>query len=225
MEKQRMQVQSLKFKVESEVANLISAGGLQHVAGDPLPSVDGSPQGGKLLPFGETERGQLHLVHSCVSPQNHHAYGKIIHKINNKKTSRASLTPLLWRGWGRLQNLTAYEKNLRKMNPIDPKKERRTRSMRLAVLNRLARKHSVIPNPVVDAAFPARRGARVLIRLRDGREFEHLQTDRKGDPELPLSDADLEHKLLELSASTLSPHAAQALIRRIWALHEEHPLP
>ena len=80
-------------------------------------------------------------------------------------------------------------------------------------------------DPDVDAAFPARRGARVLIRLRDGREFEHLQTDRKGDPELPLSDADLEHKLLELSAPALSPHAAQALIRRIWALHEEHPLP
>ena len=32
------------------------------------------------------------------------------------------------------------------MKPIDPKKEKRTRSMRLAVLNRLARKHSVIPN-------------------------------------------------------------------------------
>lgn len=80
-------------------------------------------------------------------------------------------------------------------------------------------------DPQVDAAFPARRGARVRIRLHDGREFEHLQPDRKGDPELPLSDADLEHKLIELAAPALSPHAAQALIRRIASLHEDGPLP
>ncbi len=44
------------------------------------------------------------------------------------------------------QNPIAYGKDLRKMKPLDPKKEKRTRSMRLAVQNRLARKHSVIPN-------------------------------------------------------------------------------
>ncbi len=70
----------------------------------------------------------------------------------------------------------------------------------------------------VDAAFPARRGARVRIALRDGRVFEHLQTDRKGDPELPLSDADLDAKLLELAAPVVGERAALALLERLWRL-------
>lgn len=72
----------------------------------------------------------------------------------------------------------------------------------------------------VDAAFPGRRGARVRIQLRRGHTFEHLQTDRKGDPELPLSDADLEGKLIELAGPAIGEAASRALIGRIWALHE-----
>lgn len=41
----------------------------------------------------------------------------------------------------------------------------------------------------VDAGFPGRRAARVTITLRDGQVLTHLQPDRKGAPELPLSDA------------------------------------
>lgn len=77
----------------------------------------------------------------------------------------------------------------------------------------------------VDAAFPGRRGARVQVTLRDGRRLVHLQTDRKGDPELPLSDADLEGKLLELAAPTLGEAEARALIERIWALPAGGRLP
>jgi 2-methylcitrate dehydratase PrpD len=75
-------------------------------------------------------------------------------------------------------------------------------------------------DPAVEAAFPGRRGARIHVRLRDGRTFEHLQHHRKGDPELPLSDADLEGKLLELAAPAIGEAASRALIARIWALHE-----
>ncbi len=77
----------------------------------------------------------------------------------------------------------------------------------------------------VDAAFPGRRGARVQVTLRDGRRLAHLQPDRKGDPELPLSDADLEGKLLELAAPTLGEPAARALLDRIWALPAGSDLP
>ena len=73
----------------------------------------------------------------------------------------------------------------------------------------------------VDAAFPGRRGARVEIRLKDGRVFSHRQPDRKGDPELALSDGDLEAKLLELAAPSIGEAAARALIARIWTLHEQ----
>jgi 2-methylcitrate dehydratase PrpD len=79
-------------------------------------------------------------------------------------------------------------------------------------------------DPEVDAAFPGRRGARVEVSLRDGRRLVHLQPDRKGDPELPLSDADLEGKLLELAGPTLGEPATRALIHRIWSLHEQPAL-
>jgi 2-methylcitrate dehydratase PrpD len=80
-------------------------------------------------------------------------------------------------------------------------------------------------DPEVDAAFPGRRGARVQVTLRDGRRLAHLQTDRKGDPELPLSDADLEGKLLELAAPVLGDAEARTLLERIWALPATGRLP
>jgi 2-methylcitrate dehydratase PrpD len=80
-------------------------------------------------------------------------------------------------------------------------------------------------DPEVDAGFPARRAARVSIRLRDGRSFTHWQSDRKGDPELPLSDADLEGKLIELVSPVIGEPAARDLLTRIWALEASSELP
>jgi 2-methylcitrate dehydratase PrpD len=80
-------------------------------------------------------------------------------------------------------------------------------------------------DPEVDAGFPGRRAARVRIHLRDGRALTHLQPDRKGDPELPLSDADLEGKLIELAAPVIGEPEARALLARIWALHNSETLP
>ncbi len=77
----------------------------------------------------------------------------------------------------------------------------------------------------VDAGFPGRRAARVNITLRDGRVLTHLQPDRKGDPELPLSDADLEAKLIELAAPVIGGSEACALLARIWALTTSPHLP
>ncbi|MES2718309.1 MAG: MmgE/PrpD family protein [Pseudomonadota bacterium] len=77
----------------------------------------------------------------------------------------------------------------------------------------------------VDAGFPGRRAARVAITLRDGRVLSHLQPDRKGDPELPLSDADLEGKLIELAGPVLGADEARALLQRIWALTAHSGLP
>jgi 2-methylcitrate dehydratase PrpD len=80
-------------------------------------------------------------------------------------------------------------------------------------------------DPEVDAGFPGRRAARVAITLRDGRHLSHLQPDRKGDPELPLSDGDLEGKLLELATPVIGEREARALLARIWALDSGHVLP
>ncbi|WP_418316145.1 MmgE/PrpD family protein [Piscinibacter sakaiensis] len=80
-------------------------------------------------------------------------------------------------------------------------------------------------DPAIDAAFPGRRGARVEITLHDGRRFTHVQSDRKGDPELPLSDAELGDKLIELASPAIGGEAAAALLARLWDLdiHQELP--
>lgn len=80
-------------------------------------------------------------------------------------------------------------------------------------------------DPEVDAAFPGRRGARVDITLRDGRRVTRFQPDRKGDPELPLSDAELADKLIELASPVIGDAAAHALLERLWTLDTRKDLP
>jgi 2-methylcitrate dehydratase PrpD len=72
----------------------------------------------------------------------------------------------------------------------------------------------------LDAAFPAQRAARVVLEARDGRSHALLQPTRKGDPDAPLSDAELEAKYLELAVPVLGDPPARALLRRLWQLDE-----
>ena len=77
----------------------------------------------------------------------------------------------------------------------------------------------------LDAAFPGQRAARVVIETRDGRHLEHLQPNRKGDPELPLSDRELERKFLELASPVIGAAQSEALLASIWALDDASGLP
>ena len=72
----------------------------------------------------------------------------------------------------------------------------------------------------LDAAFPGQRAARVEIRLRDGRVLSCLQPFRKGDPEAPLSDRELEQKYRELADPVLGSEAAGALLEKLYRLDE-----
>lgn len=85
--------------------------------------------------------------------------------------------------------------------------------------NVMTRITSVV-DPELDAAFPAQRAARVHIKLHNAKNVSLLQEHRKGDPELPLSDEDLESKFIELVSPTLGTTGAQALQRAIWKLDE-----
>jgi 2-methylcitrate dehydratase PrpD len=85
----------------------------------------------------------------------------------------------------------------------------------------LMRRVELVLDPGIDAAFPAQRAARVAIETRDGRRGEHFQPTRKGDPDAPLSDAELEHKYLELAAPVLGDKAARKLLARLWRLESE----
>ncbi|MES2186870.1 MAG: MmgE/PrpD family protein [Pseudomonadota bacterium] len=76
-----------------------------------------------------------------------------------------------------------------------------------------------------DAAFPSQRSARVAISTTDGRRFEHHQPNRKGDPEEPLSDADLDGKFLELAGPVLGDALARDFLARLWALDTAAQVP
>ncbi|TWG88280.1 2-methylcitrate dehydratase PrpD [Cupriavidus gilardii J11] len=80
-------------------------------------------------------------------------------------------------------------------------------------------------DPDIDAAFPGKRAARVTVHTRDGGVFEHLQPNRKGDPEEPLSDDDLNDKFIELVGPVLGADAAAALLQRLWRLESAASLP
>ena len=84
---------------------------------------------------------------------------------------------------------------------------------------------SVSIDPELDAAFPRQRAARVAIATRDGREEELLQPTRIGDPEAPLSDAQLDAKYLELAAPVLGEGRARDLLARLWKLEQSKALP
>ena len=90
-----------------------------------------------------------------------------------------------------------------------------------AATRALMRRVEVALDPELDAAFPAQRAARVAIESRDGRRGEHLQPTRKGDPDLPLSDAELEHKYFELASPVLGEEQARTLLARLWKLERE----
>jgi 2-methylcitrate dehydratase PrpD len=85
----------------------------------------------------------------------------------------------------------------------------------------LMQKIELAVDPELDAAFPRQRAARVAIETRDGRRGERLQPTRKGDPDMPLSDRELEDKYLELAGPVLGDAAAKKLVARLWALERE----
>jgi 2-methylcitrate dehydratase PrpD len=81
----------------------------------------------------------------------------------------------------------------------------------------LMKKIRTTVDPELEAAFPAKRAARVAIRAR-GRREEWLQPTRIGDPDAPLSDRMLEEKYFELVTPVLGEARAKELLERLWRL-------
>ena len=106
----------------------------------------------------------------------------------------------------------------------------RTGSVRLAAFDdahlgdaqtrALMERVSLQVHPQLDRQFPAQRAARVTLTLADGTEHAWLQPTRKGDPDMPLSDADLQAKLDELAGPVLGASRLQAVSERLWTLDQ-----
>ena len=88
----------------------------------------------------------------------------------------------------------------------------------------LMEKISVSVDQELDAAFPQQRAARVSIAAR-GRSEEHLQPTRIGDPDAPLTDAQLEAKYLELAGPVLGEERARKLLATLWTLETSKAVP
>jgi 2-methylcitrate dehydratase PrpD len=73
-------------------------------------------------------------------------------------------------------------------------------------------------DPELDAQFPSRRAAIVEIETVEGERLRHLQPTRRGDPEAPLTDAELEAKFFELATPIVGERGATALRDAIAAL-------
>lgn len=83
---------------------------------------------------------------------------------------------------------------------------------------------SVSLDPQIDALFPAQRAANVTVCLHDGTRLAHFQPHRIGDPQLPLSDAALDAKFLELTSGVICPSVARDLLAALWDLENRSDL-
>jgi len=72
--------------------------------------------------------------------------------------------------------------------------------------------------------FPAQRWARVQIHLSDGRVLRSGPTQARGDPENPLTDAELRDKYFALAAPVLGRSRADRIEALVSALPEEGSL-
>lgn len=73
-----------------------------------------------------------------------------------------------------------------------------------------------VADPALSKGYPGQRAAQVDIELKDGRKLAHFQPYRKGDPESPLTDAELNDKFTELAQPVLGKTAAATLLAQLW---------
>ncbi|MEN0075166.1 MAG: MmgE/PrpD family protein [Paracraurococcus sp.] len=77
-------------------------------------------------------------------------------------------------------------------------------------------KVTVTLDPELADAYPAKRAAKLRVTLADGRVLDRYQPTRKGDPDAPLSDAELSEKFRELCDPVIGADAAAALLEALW---------
>jgi 2-methylcitrate dehydratase PrpD len=82
----------------------------------------------------------------------------------------------------------------------------------------LMRRVTLKNDPELTARFPSMRAARVTLTTEDGRTFQHCAPHRKGDPEAPLSDAELNGKFDELVTPVIGHSQATRLREQLWHL-------
>jgi len=82
----------------------------------------------------------------------------------------------------------------------------------------LARRIEMVEDTAFNTAFPARRFARLTLRLRDGRALTSAATEAQGDPEDPVSDAVIADKFHRFAAPVMGAAWAERFLATALAL-------
>jgi 2-methylcitrate dehydratase PrpD len=86
------------------------------------------------------------------------------------------------------------------------------------LLRNLVKRTTVEADSQYDAAFPGQRAARVTVVDGSGTEHEYVRTTRKGDPDDPLTDAELREKFDDLTVPVLGAGGSADLAHALWGL-------
>jgi 2-methylcitrate dehydratase PrpD len=89
-----------------------------------------------------------------------------------------------------------------------------------AEVRALMQKIECVADPELSKGYPGQRAANVEIEMRDGKRYAHFQPTRKGDPEMPLTDAELDDKYQELAAPVIGDAASRKLLAQLRALEK-----
>ncbi len=92
--------------------------------------------------------------------------------------------------------------------------------MQDAEVRALMQKIECMADPELSKGYPTQRAAQVEVETVDGRKFAHFQPTRKGDPEMPLSDDELNDKYLELAVPVVGEAAARQLLDQLWTIEK-----
>jgi 2-methylcitrate dehydratase PrpD len=90
--------------------------------------------------------------------------------------------------------------------------------MQDAAVREMMKKVVCVADPVFSKGYPNQRASQVDIETVDGRKLSHFQPYRKGDPEMPLTDDELNAKFMELAEPVLGGAGAKHLLAQLWVL-------
>lgn len=92
------------------------------------------------------------------------------------------------------------------------------------VVRALAERVTVRVDPELDRAYPAHRPTRVTIGLRSGDTLTAMVRSPRGEPDAPVSDAELERKFHDLCDPIAGAEASERIIDRAWSLDDPREL-
>lgn len=90
-------------------------------------------------------------------------------------------------------------------------------------VQRLLSTTEVVADPELTKLYPAKFPARVTVVLKDGRRFAEMRDYPKGDPQDPLSPAEVEAKFLDNVAGRFDQATAREIVARVRGLGDAGP--